>query len=130
MYYLQDAHSFWNWVYFVCLTIIGSFFMTNICLAVISAQFSITKKRETEKILLEQSRLAHSSSSLAISNQDSCWEALIKQIQRFFRHLSRRIHNRCKKNQKVRTISVLFINRSFVLVFARPNHESTKRLRR
>ncbi|CAF1414183.1 unnamed protein product, partial [Rotaria sordida] len=44
MYYIQDAHSFCNWIYFVCLIIIGSFFMMNLCLVVISTQFHETKK--------------------------------------------------------------------------------------
>ncbi|CAF1414307.1 unnamed protein product, partial [Rotaria sordida] len=44
MYYIQDAHSFCNWIYFVCLIVIGSFFMMNLCLVVISTQFHETKK--------------------------------------------------------------------------------------
>ena len=35
----QDAHSFWNWIYFVMLIVIGSFFMINLCLVVIATQF-------------------------------------------------------------------------------------------
>ncbi len=52
MYYIQDAHSFWDWIYFVFLIIIGSFFMINLCLVVIATQFSETKKRETERMLI------------------------------------------------------------------------------
>ena len=36
---VQDAHSFWNWIYFVMLIVIGSFFMINLCLVVIATQF-------------------------------------------------------------------------------------------
>ncbi|UJR13248.1 hypothetical protein I4U23_000269 [Adineta vaga] len=74
MYYIQDAHSFWDWIYFFCLTIIGSFFMMNICLAVISAQFGITKQREIE----------------LIHQQKSCWEAIIKYFERSIKRLQRR----------------------------------------
>ena len=24
MYFVQDAHSFWNWIYFVCLIVVSS----------------------------------------------------------------------------------------------------------
>ncbi|VDN07448.1 unnamed protein product [Thelazia callipaeda] len=40
MYYVQDAHSFWNWIYFVLLIIIGAFFMINLCLVVIKISSS------------------------------------------------------------------------------------------
>ncbi|PWS22358.1 hypothetical protein DKP78_18810, partial [Enterococcus faecium] len=40
MYYVQDAHSFWNWIYFVLLIVIGAFFMINLCLVVIATQFA------------------------------------------------------------------------------------------
>ena len=49
MYFVQDAHSFWTWIYFVFLIVIGSFFMINLCLVVIATQFSETKRRETAK---------------------------------------------------------------------------------
>ena len=60
MYYIQDAHSFWDWIYFVCLIVIGSFFMINLCLVVIATQFSETKKRETERMLAERRRFSRS----------------------------------------------------------------------
>ena len=65
MYYIQDAHSFWDWIYFVFLIIIGSFFMINLCLVVIATQFSETKKRETERMLAERRRYSRTSSTLS-----------------------------------------------------------------
>ncbi|EDW37916.1 GL21364 [Drosophila persimilis] len=56
MYYVQDAHSFWDWIYFVLLIVIGSFFMINLCLVVIATQFSETKKREMERMRQERAR--------------------------------------------------------------------------
>ena len=106
MYYIQDAHSFWNWIYFLALTIIGSFFMMNICLAVISAQFSVTKKRETELMAAERERFSQSTSSIPSSiDQKSCWEVIMIHIEGFFKRLLQR------KNKKVllfrRLISIL-----------------------
>lgn len=82
MYYVQDAHSFWNWIYFVCLIVVGSFFMMNLFLVVIAAQFSATKKRETERMLAEQERRSSSTTARAIEQQSSCWEQLIRYLQR------------------------------------------------
>jgi len=56
-YYVQDAHSFWNWVYFVLLIVVGAFFMINLCLVVIATQFAETKRRETERMLQERKRM-------------------------------------------------------------------------
>lgn len=62
MYYVQDAHSFWNWIYFVLLIVIGAFFMINLCLVVIATQFAETKRRETERMLQERKRMRSVSS--------------------------------------------------------------------
>uniref|UniRef100_H3DNA2 Calcium voltage-gated channel subunit alpha1 Ib n=1 Tax=Tetraodon nigroviridis TaxID=99883 RepID=H3DNA2_TETNG len=50
MYYVMDAHSFYNFIYFILLIIVGSFFMINLCLVVIATQFSETKQREHQLI--------------------------------------------------------------------------------
>ncbi|XP_031551384.1 voltage-dependent T-type calcium channel subunit alpha-1G-like isoform X2 [Actinia tenebrosa] len=54
MYLVQDSHSLWNWIYFIILVVIGSFFLVNLCLVVITMQFQETKAREIE--LIEESR--------------------------------------------------------------------------
>ncbi|CAH3037176.1 unnamed protein product [Porites lobata] len=54
MYFVQDSHSFWNWIYFVVLIVMGSFFLVNLCLVVITMQFQETKAREIE--LMEHSK--------------------------------------------------------------------------
>lgn len=66
-YYVQDAHSFWNWVYFVLLIVVGAFFMINLCLVVIATQFAETKRRETERMLQERKRMRSSMGSLSES---------------------------------------------------------------
>ena len=92
MYYVQDAHSFWNWIYFVLLIVvgdlsdkkslielynnslphskkffkIGAFFMINLCLVVIATQFAETKRRETERMMQERQRM-HSAGSICKS---------------------------------------------------------------
>ncbi|KAM7412341.1 hypothetical protein PAMA_022023 [Pampus argenteus] len=49
MYYVMDANSFWSFVFFVLVTIIGSFVMMNLCAVVIVTQFSETE-RETDEL--------------------------------------------------------------------------------
>ncbi|XP_071960409.1 voltage-dependent L-type calcium channel subunit alpha-1D-like isoform X3 [Antedon mediterranea] len=49
MYYINDAMgSNWPWVYFVSLIIVGSFFVLNLVLGVLSGEFS--KEREKAKV--------------------------------------------------------------------------------
>ncbi|XP_015766817.1 PREDICTED: voltage-dependent T-type calcium channel subunit alpha-1H-like [Acropora digitifera] len=50
MYFVQDAHSSLSWIYFVVLIVVGSFFLVNLCLVVITMQFQETKAREIELI--------------------------------------------------------------------------------
>ncbi|VDL71627.1 unnamed protein product [Nippostrongylus brasiliensis] len=72
MYYVQDAHSFWNWIYFVLLIVIGAFFMINLCLVVIATQFAETKRRETERMLQERKRLqSRSPDSIYVDPNDN-----------------------------------------------------------
>ncbi|CAD5216929.1 unnamed protein product [Bursaphelenchus okinawaensis] len=99
MYYVQDAHSFWNWIYFVLLIVIGAFFMINLCLVVIATQFAETKRRETERMLQERKRM-RSVSSLTSSEQggatsskegggDSVYAALVRLVSHWFRRFKR-----------------------------------------
>jgi hypothetical protein len=97
MYYIQDAHSFWDWIYFVCLIVIGSFFMMNLCLVVISAQFNITKKREIERMLAEQ---IHSTTTVTSDQQGSWWEEIIKYFQRLSIRAYQRFRRFSKKNYR------------------------------
>ncbi|XP_064478455.1 voltage-dependent T-type calcium channel subunit alpha-1G-like isoform X2 [Ornithodoros turicata] len=91
MYYVQDAHSFWDWIYFVLLIVIGSFFMINLCLVVIATQFSETKKREMERMRQERARY-HSTSTLASTSvsDSGCYTQIIK----YLTHLGRRAKRR------------------------------------
>lgn len=69
MYYVMDAHSFFSFIYFILLIVIGSFFMINLCLVVIATQFSETKQREQR--LMEEARLKFmSNDSTLASYQD------------------------------------------------------------
>uniref|UniRef100_A0A4W6CCF6 Calcium voltage-gated channel subunit alpha1 H n=1 Tax=Lates calcarifer TaxID=8187 RepID=A0A4W6CCF6_LATCA len=47
MFYVMDAHSFWSLVFFILVTILGSFIMMNVCAVVIATQFSENMDRET-----------------------------------------------------------------------------------
>ncbi|KAK8397955.1 hypothetical protein O3P69_003692 [Scylla paramamosain] len=83
MYYVQDAHSFWDWIYFVLLIVIGSFFMINLCLVVIATQFSETKKREMERMKMERARF-QSTSTLAsgsTAEPNSCYAEIINFVE-------------------------------------------------
>ncbi|XP_037808576.1 voltage-dependent T-type calcium channel subunit alpha-1G isoform X5 [Lucilia sericata] len=94
MYYVQDAHSFWDWIYFVLLIVIGSFFMINLCLVVIATQFSETKKREMERMRQERARYT-STSTLASSTNNSepatCYAEIVKYIAHLWRRFKRRM---------------------------------------
>ncbi|XP_012271946.2 voltage-dependent T-type calcium channel subunit alpha-1H [Orussus abietinus] len=94
MYYVQDAHSFWDWIYFVLLIVIGSFFMINLCLVVIATQFSETKKREMDRMRQERARF-HSTSTLASSTNTSepttCYAEIVKYIAHLWRRGKRRL---------------------------------------
>uniref|UniRef100_A0A668RKD0 Ion transport domain-containing protein n=1 Tax=Oreochromis aureus TaxID=47969 RepID=A0A668RKD0_OREAU len=74
MYYVMDAHSFYNFIYFILLIIVGSFFMINLCLVVIATQFSETKQREHQ--LMQEQRAQCSSSSTLASEPGDCYEEL------------------------------------------------------
>ncbi|CAF3048488.1 unnamed protein product [Rotaria sp. Silwood2] len=100
MYYIQDAHSFWDWIYFVCLTVIGSFFMMNLCLVVISTQFSVTKKRETARMLAEQKRFSRSTTTVTSDQQGSCWEETIKYFQRLWKRAYKRFRTFWKNHRQ------------------------------
>ncbi|XP_042240385.1 voltage-dependent T-type calcium channel subunit alpha-1I-like isoform X5 [Homarus americanus] len=99
MYYVQDAHSFWDWIYFVLLIVIGSFFMINLCLVVIATQFSETKKREMERMKMERARF-QSTSTLAsgsTSDPNSCYGEIIKYIAHLWRRGRRKLYIRYRQ---------------------------------
>ncbi|XP_068451694.1 voltage-dependent T-type calcium channel subunit alpha-1I-like isoform X2 [Clinocottus analis] len=87
MYYVMDAHSFYNFIYFILLIIIGSFFMINLCLVVIATQFSETKQREHQ--LMQEQRARCSSSSTLASEPGDCYEALFQLVCHILRKARR-----------------------------------------
>ncbi|XP_054098375.2 voltage-dependent T-type calcium channel subunit alpha-1H isoform X4 [Callithrix jacchus] len=91
MYYVMDAHSFYNFIYFILLIIVGSFFMINLCLVVIATQFSETKQRESQLMREQRARHLSNDSTLAsFSEPGSCYEELLKYVGHVFRKLKRR----------------------------------------
>ncbi|XP_069005395.1 voltage-dependent T-type calcium channel subunit alpha-1I-like isoform X2 [Embiotoca jacksoni] len=90
MYYVMDAHSFYNFIYFILLIIIGSFFMINLCLVVIATQFSETKQRE-HQLMQEQRAQCLSSSTLAsMAEPGDCYEEIFQLICHVLRKAKRR----------------------------------------
>ncbi|XP_030638815.1 voltage-dependent T-type calcium channel subunit alpha-1I [Chanos chanos] len=90
MYYVMDAHSFYNFIYFILLIIIGSFFMINLCLVVIATQFSETKQRE-HQLMQEQRAQCLSSSTLAsMAEPGDCYEELFQLVCHVLRKARRR----------------------------------------
>uniref|UniRef100_A0A665W3J5 Calcium voltage-gated channel subunit alpha1 Ib n=1 Tax=Echeneis naucrates TaxID=173247 RepID=A0A665W3J5_ECHNA len=87
MYYVMDAHSFYNFIYFILLIIVGSFFMINLCLVVIATQFSETKQREHQ--LMQEQRARCSSSSTLASEPGDCYEELFMLVCHVFRKARR-----------------------------------------
>ncbi|XP_037664647.1 voltage-dependent T-type calcium channel subunit alpha-1G isoform X2 [Choloepus didactylus] len=81
MYFVMDAHSFYNFIYFILLIIVGSFFMINLCLVVIATQFSETKQRESQLMREQRVRFLSNASTLAsFSEPGSCYEELLKYL--------------------------------------------------
>ncbi|KAJ6655911.1 hypothetical protein lerEdw1_004495, partial [Lerista edwardsae] len=105
MYYVMDAHSFYNFIYFILLIIVGSFFMINLCLVVIATQFSETKQRENQLMQEQRARYLSNDSTIAsFSEPGSCYEELLKYICHIFRKVKRRTlrlyHNWQSKRRK------------------------------
>ncbi|XP_072560812.1 voltage-dependent T-type calcium channel subunit alpha-1H isoform X3 [Paramormyrops kingsleyae] len=91
MYYVMDAHSFYNFIYFMLLIIVGSFFMINLCLVVIATQFSETKQRENQLMREQRARFLSNDSTLAsYSEPGSCYEELLKYLGHLYRKVKRR----------------------------------------
>nr|XP_030711764.1 voltage-dependent T-type calcium channel subunit alpha-1I [Globicephala melas] len=90
MYYVMDAHSFYNFIYFILLIIVGSFFMINLCLVVIATQFSETKQRE-HRLMLEQRQRDLSSSTVAsYAEPGDCYEEIFQYVCHILRKAKRR----------------------------------------
>ncbi|NXU18847.1 CAC1I protein, partial [Pardalotus punctatus] len=90
MYYVMDAHSFYNFIYFILLIIVGSFFMINLCLVVIATQFSETKQREHQ--LMQEQRVRYLSSSTVASYMEpgDCYEEIFQYVCHILRKAKRR----------------------------------------
>uniref|UniRef100_A0A672RPF3 Calcium channel, voltage-dependent, T type, alpha 1H subunit a n=1 Tax=Sinocyclocheilus grahami TaxID=75366 RepID=A0A672RPF3_SINGR len=107
MYYVMDAHSFYNFIYFILLIIVGSFFMINLCLVVIATQFSETKQRENQLMQEQRARYLSNDSTLAsYSEPGSCYEEMLRYISHLYRKVKRRasrIYNswQSKRRKKV-----------------------------
>ncbi|XP_067275630.1 voltage-dependent T-type calcium channel subunit alpha-1H isoform X2 [Pseudorasbora parva] len=113
MYYVMDAHSFYNFIYFIFLIIVGSFFMINLCLVVIATQFAETKQRESQ--LMQEQRacyLSNDSTLASYSEPGSCYEEMLKYISHLYRKVKRRASRfynvwQSKHRKKVNPNSVL-----------------------
>ncbi|KAK7174902.1 hypothetical protein R3I93_001952 [Phoxinus phoxinus] len=90
MYYVMDAHSFYNFIYFIFLIIIGSFFMINLCLVVIATQFSETKQREHQLMQEQRARYLSSSTLASLVEPGDCYEELFQLVCHILRKARRR----------------------------------------
>uniref|UniRef100_A0A672MDK4 Voltage-dependent T-type calcium channel subunit alpha n=1 Tax=Sinocyclocheilus grahami TaxID=75366 RepID=A0A672MDK4_SINGR len=102
MYYVMDAHSFYNFIYFIFLIIVGSFFMINLCLVVIATQFSETKQRENQLMQEQRARFRSNESTLAsLTEPGSCYEEMLKYLvhvcRKLCRHAARLYGELCHK---------------------------------
>ncbi|XP_039643845.1 voltage-dependent T-type calcium channel subunit alpha-1G isoform X3 [Perca fluviatilis] len=97
MYFVMDAHSFYNFIYFILLIIIGSFFMINLCLVVIATQFSETKQRESQLMKEQRVRFMSNASTLAsLSEPGSCYDELLKYLVHIVRKGARQVAHVCR----------------------------------
>uniref|UniRef100_A0A671SY99 Voltage-dependent T-type calcium channel subunit alpha-1I-like n=1 Tax=Sinocyclocheilus anshuiensis TaxID=1608454 RepID=A0A671SY99_9TELE len=90
MYYVMDAHSFYNFIYFIFLIIIGSFFMINLCLVVIATQFSETKQREHQLMQEQRAHYLSSSTLASLAEPGDCYEELFQLVCHILRKARRR----------------------------------------
>ena len=86
---------------------IASYFLTNLCLVVITTQFQETKQRENELLRASRRREGTSTSTIASSRygRDGCWVDILKYIGHVYRRLKRRFHKRfnwkyCEESSK------------------------------
>ncbi|XP_048088342.1 voltage-dependent T-type calcium channel subunit alpha-1G isoform X6 [Alosa alosa] len=92
MYFVMDSHSFYNFIYFILLIIVGSFFMINLCLVVIATQFSETKQRESQLMKEQRVRFLSNASTLAsFSEPGSCYDELLKYLVHVVRKTGRQL---------------------------------------
>ncbi|KAM6473368.1 voltage-dependent T-type calcium channel subunit alpha-1G isoform 4-T4 [Liasis olivaceus] len=97
MYFVMDAHSFYNFIYFILLIIVGSFFMINLCLVVIATQFSETKQRESQLMKEQRIRYLSNASTLAsFSEPGSCYDELLKYLVYVLRKASKQVMEACR----------------------------------
>uniref|UniRef100_A0A4W5NSF4 Calcium channel, voltage-dependent, T type, alpha 1G subunit n=1 Tax=Hucho hucho TaxID=62062 RepID=A0A4W5NSF4_9TELE len=97
MYFVMDSHSFYNFIYFILLIIIGSFFMINLCLVVIATQFSETKQRESQLMREQRIRFLSNASTLAsFSEPGSCYDELLKLLVHVIRKGFRQVAHVCR----------------------------------
>uniref|UniRef100_A0A667GV95 Calcium voltage-gated channel subunit alpha1 I n=1 Tax=Lynx canadensis TaxID=61383 RepID=A0A667GV95_LYNCA len=89
MYYVMDAHSFYNFIYFILLIIVGSFFMINLCLVVIATQFSETKQREHRLMLEQRQRYLSSSTVASYAEPGDCYEEIFQYVCHILRKARR-----------------------------------------
>uniref|UniRef100_A0A8C2YCE9 Calcium voltage-gated channel subunit alpha1 I n=1 Tax=Coturnix japonica TaxID=93934 RepID=A0A8C2YCE9_COTJA len=90
MYYVMDAHSFYNFIYFILLIIVGSFFMINLCLVVIATQFSETKQRENQLMQEQRARYLSSSTVASYMEPGDCYEEIFQYVCHIMRKAKRR----------------------------------------
>uniref|UniRef100_UPI00398F13ED voltage-dependent T-type calcium channel subunit alpha-1I-like n=1 Tax=Pristiophorus japonicus TaxID=55135 RepID=UPI00398F13ED len=90
MYYVMDAHSFYNFIYFILLIIIGSFFMINLCLVVIATQFSETKQREHQLMQEQRAHYLSSSTVASFAEPGDCYEEIFQYVCHILRKAKRR----------------------------------------
>ncbi|XP_039179892.1 voltage-dependent T-type calcium channel subunit alpha-1G-like isoform X9 [Crotalus tigris] len=97
MYFVMDAHSFYNFIYFILLIIVGSFFMINLCLVVIATQFSETKQRESQLMKEQRIRYLSNASTLAsFSEPGSCYDELLKYLVYVLRKTGKQVMETCQ----------------------------------
>nr|XP_043870993.1 voltage-dependent T-type calcium channel subunit alpha-1G-like isoform X1 [Solea senegalensis] len=97
MYFVMDAHSFYNFIYFILLIIIGSFFMINLCLVVIATQFSETKQRESQLMKEQRVRFMSNASTLAsLSEPGSCYDELLKYLVHIIQKGAKQVAHVCR----------------------------------
>uniref|UniRef100_A0AAQ5YGL0 Ion transport domain-containing protein n=1 Tax=Amphiprion ocellaris TaxID=80972 RepID=A0AAQ5YGL0_AMPOC len=80
MHFFMDSYSFWSFVYFILVTIMGSTIIMNVCAVVIATHFSETMERDT---------VEHHAGSVSVKSLCSTFTSWLRRIFHISRvHLS------------------------------------------
>merc|ERR1719160_459745 len=106
---VQDGYGFWSWLYFVALIVVGAWFMVNLTLVVIAAQFGSTKGEQMEQMkeqVLKERLERERQEKLDIRRRKKGWIEKIREKAGCPMPLNESFQKRAKKVEEIETMEV------------------------